>query len=88
MRNYQLSDFTWVILVAIGFLLYLVGILPHSMLIDYFGTTALLCSFELTAFLLWSGTGLYEPTVDVVKTDEESKLVQSDYFKLLLGLKL
>lgn len=44
--------------------------------------------FESLAMLCWSWTGLYEKKPDVVKSDEESKIVPIDFVKLFLGLPL
>lgn len=88
MKNYELSDFTWVILVALGGLLLLCGVMTPDTFGQWCMTTALLCVFEMVAFFTWEWTGLYDPNLDRVKTDEESKIVPMDYVKFLLGMRL
>lgn len=44
--------------------------------------------YEPLCRLIWYWTGLYEVKPEVLKTDEESKIVPLDYVKLFLGLPL
>lgn len=84
--RYEFSDFIWIILVAIGFLLLLCGVMDIETFKQWCITTALLCVFEVVAFFTWEWTGLYNPNQDRILTDEESKLVPMDYVKFLLGM--
>lgn len=53
-----------------------------------FVTIGLIGLFEPLCRLVWNWTGLYDPTRDHIKTDEESKIVPLDYVKFLLGMRL
>ncbi len=93
MKNYKPYDFTlvlllWMILADLGMLLSFLGVIHYDTLGQWFVTMSLICVFEVVAFFTWKWTGLYDPTSDRIKTDEESKIVPLDYVKLLLGMRL